>query len=45
MGFSRGQFKNSEQYSNSAISIPIFVGLKTKEINRIVKILKSIIDF
>ena len=45
MGFTKGQFPNSEKYSKSAISIPIFVGLKKKEIDKIVKILKSIIDF
>ena len=45
MGFTSGQFPNSEHYSKSAVSIPIFVGLKNKEINKIVKILKSIIEF
>ena len=45
MGFTSGQFPISEHYSKSAISIPIFVGLKNKEIDRIVKILKSIIDY
>lgn len=45
MGFTVGQFPNAEQYCKSAISIPIFVGLKNKEIKKIVKILKGIIDF
>ena len=45
LGFTKGQFPNSEYYSKSAISIPIFVGLKKREIDKIVKILKSIIDF
>ena len=45
MGFKLGQFPVSENYSKSAISIPIFVGLKTRDIKRIITILKEIVDF
>lgn len=43
-GFKKGQFPISEKYSESALSIPIYVGLNLKEIKKIVKTLKSIIE-
>lgn len=44
-GFKRGQFPNSENYSETAISIPIFCGLRNLEIKKIIKLLKGIIEF
>ncbi len=43
-GFKKGQFPVSEKYSETAISIPIYVGLNLKEIKKIVKTIKTIIE-
>ena len=45
MGFKLGQFPISENYSKSAISIPIFIGLKHKDIKKIITVLKEIVEF
>lgn len=45
LGFKKGQFPISEKYSERSLSLPIFVGLKRKEIKKIVKILKGLIEF
>ena len=41
MGFKKGQFPVSEDYSYTAFSIPIFVGLSDKKIKKIIEILNS----
>ena len=41
MGFKKGQFPVSENYSYSAFSIPIFVGLNKNSIKKIVNILNN----
>ena len=41
MGFKKGQFPVSENYSFSAFSIPIFVGLSENNIIKIIKILNN----
>ncbi len=45
LGFKKGQFPVSEKYSERSLSLPIFVGLKNKEVIKIVKILKGLVDF
>ena len=41
MGFKKGQFPTSENYSYTAFSIPIFVGLGEKNIKKIISILNN----
>ena len=41
MGFKKGQFPISENYSYTAFSIPIFVGLAEKNIKKIISILNN----
>ena len=41
MGFKKGQFPISENYSYTAFSIPIFVGLEEKNIKKIISILNN----
>ena len=41
LGFKKSEFKESLNYYKSAISIPIFPDLNTKDLNRIIKIIKS----
>ena len=41
MGFKKGQFPVSEDYSYSAFSIPIYVGLSVSQIKKIINILNS----
>ncbi len=41
MGFKKGQFPISENYSYSAFSIPIYVGLSENNIRKIIKILNN----
>ena len=41
MGFKKGQFPISEDYSYTAFSIPIFVGLEEKNIKKIISILNN----
>ena len=36
IGFTKGDFPNAENYSNRAISIPIYPGLEKKYINMII---------
>ena len=45
LGFKKGQFPVSEKYSERSLSLPIFVGLKNKEVKKIVKILKGLVEF
>ena len=40
-GFKKGDFKNSEDYAATSISIPIFYHLKEFQIIKIVKLIKS----
>ena len=40
-GFKKGDYKNAEEYANSAISIPIFYDLKEKEILKISSFIKK----
>ena len=40
-GFKEGDFKNAEEYASSAISIPIFNGLRDTEILKISNFIKS----
>ena len=42
-GFKKGDFPHSEYYSNSFISIPLFVGLKEKDQIRVVNTLEMVI--
>lgn len=41
IGFKEGDFKNAEEYANSAISIPIFNDLRDTEILKISNLIKS----
>ena len=43
MGFKKGDFPYSEQYSNCAISIPIYYGLKNKDQKKVIKVIKNIL--
>jgi len=43
LGFKEGDFPNAEDYAQSAISIPMFPGLKTKEQNKVIKIINEIV--
>ena len=40
-GFKKGDFKNSEDYANTSMSIPIYYGLKNFQILRITNLIKS----
>ena len=40
-GFRKNQFPEAEEYSETAISIPIYPNLKRKEQNKIIKLIKS----
>ena len=42
MGFKKKQFLNSENYSNTSLSIPIYYNLKKSDFNKVIKIIKSI---
>ena len=44
LGFKTNQFPNAEEYSKTAISIPIYPNLRKKELVYIVKIIKSFFD-
>ena len=41
MGFKKGQLSISEDYSYSAFSIPIYVGLSENNIRKIINILNN----
>jgi dTDP-4-amino-4,6-dideoxygalactose transaminase len=43
MGFKSGDFPCSEKYSNCAISIPIYFGLKNKDQQKVIKIIKNVL--
>ncbi len=43
-GYKSGSFPNSEDYYNKCLSIPIFPGIKNKEINHVIKKVNSIIS-
>ena len=43
LGFKRGMFPESEEYFKSAISLPIYPGLKNLELKKILKILKNLL--
>ena len=43
LGFAKGDFPEAENYGESAISIPIFPGLKKAEQVRVVEILKGLL--
>jgi len=43
MGFKSGDFPYSEKYSNCAISIPIYFGLKNKDQQKVIKIIKNVL--
>lgn len=45
MGFKKGQFPIAENYSKYSLSIPIYVGLKKKELSKIVKLIRRIIEY
>ncbi len=40
LGFKKGDFPNSERYSENAISIPIYPNLKVKEQKRVINLIK-----
>ena len=40
-GFKKGDFKNAENYAETAISIPIFYHLKNSQILNVVNLIKS----
>ena len=40
-GFSKGQFKNAENYSKSCFSIPLFYKLTKQEQDKVIKFLKE----
>ena len=44
LGFNKGDFPNSENYYDGAITIPMFTKLKKKEINYVIQALKESID-
>ena len=39
--FKKGDFKNSENYANTSMSIPIYYGLKNSQIIKITNLIKS----
>jgi UDP-4-amino-4,6-dideoxy-N-acetyl-beta-L-altrosamine transaminase len=41
IGFKRGDFPSSEEYSSCAISIPIYFGLKNKDQKKIISVIKN----
>ena len=43
MGFKKKQFLKSEDYSNSSLSVPNYYDLKKSDLNKVIKIIKSII--
>ena len=43
LGFKKKQFLNSEDYSNSSLSVPNYYDLKKSDFNKVIKIIKSII--
>ncbi len=43
LGFKSGDFPNSEKYSSCAISIPIYFGIKIKDQEKIIKIIKNVL--
>ena len=44
LGFKKGDFPNSENYYDGAITIPMFTKLKKKEIKYVIQALKESID-
>lgn len=42
-GFSEGQFPNSEKYSQSAMSLPVYPELSEKNFQRVIKTLKNLL--
>lgn len=44
LGFKKNYLKNSENYSNEAISLPIYHELKIKDQEKVVKVLKKILN-
>ena len=44
LGFSKGNYPISERYSESAMSLPIYYGLKIKILNNIIKIILNILN-
>ena len=41
LGFKKKQYPVAESYAQNSLSIPIYYGLKKKEIYRIVQLIKS----
>ena len=44
MGFIKGDFPNSENYYENAISLPIFQRMTFEQQNEVVKVLKDILE-
>ena len=44
IGFRKGQYPVSEKYGKTALSIPIYFGLKLNEIKKFIKVLKGTIE-
>ena len=44
IGFKKGQYPVSEKYGKTALSIPIYFGLKPNEIKKFIKVLKGTIE-
>ena len=40
-GFKKGDFKNSENYANTTLSVPIYYGLKNSQITKVINLIKS----
>ena len=43
LGFKKGDFPSSEEYSSKAISLPLFPELRNNDLNRVAKTLKAIL--
>jgi len=44
LGFKKGDFPNSESFSSEAISLPIYYQMKLKQQNKVIKIIKEVLD-
>ena len=44
LGFETARYPRAMEYYNSALSIPIFPKLKMKDVNRITKVLREVIE-
>ena len=43
MGFKEGDFPNAEFHANNSITIPLYIGLSTRDQDRVAKKLKALL--